>query len=338
MIISVVLCVLNGELFIEEQLRSIARQTRVPDEVLIFDDRSTDATVDIARSIGAETGLNCSIHLNEKRLGVEENFAFGMSRASGDVIFFCDCDDVWVADKVEKMAAPFEADPDVTLVYSDGYITGPTLEKTGYTLFTWKPGKKRLQDGDARPIGEFLRKGQAPGIKASAMAFSARVCDLAGPLPHGIAHDNWISFFGYALGKVVAINEPLHYYRRHDQAWGSSSTNTLFDELKTPEDQSSQLRRNKAHLAQCLSDRMCALDREMKGKTAFPPRFYELKLAAREAARTLKARENIRKTSGGTQRVLKGIASLVRGDYIAIKVVKQKFKIFAKDIGLLSSK
>ena len=338
MTVSVVLCVLNGELFIEEQLRSIAQQTRLPDEVLIFDDRSTDATLDIVRSIGAETGLNCSIHINKKRLGVEENFAYGMSQASGDVIFFCDCDDVWVPQKVEKMVAPFEADPDVTLVYSDGYITGPTLEKTGYTLFTWKPDKKRLQDGDARPIGEFLRKGQAPGIKASAMAFSARVRDLAGPLPHGIAHDNWVSFFGYALGRVVAINEPLHYYRRHDQAWGSSSTNTLFEELKTPEDQSSQLRRNKVHLTQCLFDRMCALDREMSGKMTFPPRFYELKLATQEASQTLRARENIRKTPGGAQRVLKGIVSLIRGDYIAMKDVKQKFKALAKDIRLSSFK
>lgn len=330
--VSVVLCVLNGEAFIEEQLRSIAQQTRVPDEVLIFDDRSTDATLEIARSVCESFDLNYSMCINETRLGVEGNFAYGMSQASGDVIFFADCDDAWVPGKVEKMLAPFEQDPEVSLVYSDGYITGPDLEKTEYRLFTWKPNKKRLQDGDSRPIGEFLRKGQAPGIKASSMAFSAKVRDLAGPLPDGVAHDNWISFFGYALGKVVAINEPLHYYRRHDQAWGSSSTNVLITGLKEPADQSSQQRRNKAHLAQCVYDRMCELEREMGEKVHFSLRFHELKLAAQEAARTLKTRQEIMRSPGGLERVLKGVVCLARGDYIAIKGYRQKLRLFCKDI------
>ncbi len=100
--VSVVLCVLNGEQFIEEQLRSIAQQSRIPDEVLIFDDRSTDATIDIVHSVCTETGLNYSIGVNATRLGVEGNFAYGMSQAGGDVIFFADCDDVWFMKKLKK--------------------------------------------------------------------------------------------------------------------------------------------------------------------------------------------------------------------------------------------
>jgi glycosyltransferase involved in cell wall biosynthesis len=313
-------------------LRSIAQQTRVPDEVLIFDDRSTDATVDIVHSVCTEAGLKYSLCINERRLGVEGNFAYGMSQARGDVLFFADCDDIWVPEKVVKMTAPFEHDPDVTLVYSDAYITGPDLTRTEYRLFTWKPQKKRLQEGDARPIGEFLRKGQSPGIKASAMAFSSKVRDLAGPLPEGIAHDNWVSFFGYALGKVVVIDEPLHLYRRHDQAWGSSSSNRLISGLKAPVDQSSQPRRDKAHLAQCLYARMCDMDREMQGKITFPPRFYDLKLAAQEAARTLAARKAIKKTPKGGQRVLQGLLALARGDYTAMKGYRQKLKRLYQDM------
>ena len=45
--ISVVMTTYNGEKYVEEQLDSIRVQTRKADEVLIFDDQSSDKTVKI---------------------------------------------------------------------------------------------------------------------------------------------------------------------------------------------------------------------------------------------------------------------------------------------------
>ena len=45
--ISVVIATYNGQKYIEEQLRSVLLQTARPDEVLIFDDGSTDAPAEI---------------------------------------------------------------------------------------------------------------------------------------------------------------------------------------------------------------------------------------------------------------------------------------------------
>lgn len=47
--ISVVLSAYNGAEYITEQLDSIRNQSRPADEVLIFDDVSTDNTVEIVR-------------------------------------------------------------------------------------------------------------------------------------------------------------------------------------------------------------------------------------------------------------------------------------------------
>ncbi len=336
--ISVVLCTLNGELFIEEQLKSIARQTRIPDEVIILDDRSVDSTVEIAQSVCASSGLNSLLRINETRLGVEENFSCAMNQASGDVIFFCDQDDVWLPERVEKMIEPFQVDKEVSLVYSDGYIVGPQLEPSEYTLFTWNP-RKNLQDGDTRRVGDRLKQGRAPGIKASSMAFASWVRDLAGPVPDGVAHDSWIAFFGYALGRVVAIDEPLHYYRRHDRTSGKSSTNKLIPGSKQLE-KSHQVSMvtEKARLAQCIYARMCWLEHEMGEKRLFSARFKELKRASEEAARTLKAREEIIGSSGWLNRILKGFIYLGKGDYIAIKGYRQKLRFFCKDIGLSALK
>ena len=49
--ISVVMATYNGERFIEEQLESICRQTILPDEIIIRDDKSTDSTLEIVSKV-----------------------------------------------------------------------------------------------------------------------------------------------------------------------------------------------------------------------------------------------------------------------------------------------
>jgi len=331
--VSVVICTFNGELFLEAQLQSIAQQTRVPEEVLVFDDRSTDRTVEIARAVFSRTGLNGMVTINATRLGVEQNFSNAMCQAHGDVIFFCDQDDVWHPTKAAQMVAPFEADPTVALVYSDALIVGPDLTSSGQTLFH-RNAKKDLENGDRRDIGKLLRHGHAPGIKASASAFSSWMRDLAGPLPDDVAHDTWIAYFGYALGKVVALDEPLYYYRRHNKTCGSSSTNTLFVELQSRSAVDlGTLLGTKGVFAARVYARCCQIENDAPDRIRGWKRFQELKLAAYEAARTLKVRENILHTQTWQQRLLKTITALCTGEYVAIKPSHQRLKLALQDIG-----
>jgi len=43
--VTVAMCTYNGERYVQAQLDSIAAQTRSPDELVVHDDRSTDATL-----------------------------------------------------------------------------------------------------------------------------------------------------------------------------------------------------------------------------------------------------------------------------------------------------
>src|ERR1700728_346533 len=47
--ISVAMCTYNGERFLAAQLESIVQQTRLPDELVVCDDASTDQTLSIVR-------------------------------------------------------------------------------------------------------------------------------------------------------------------------------------------------------------------------------------------------------------------------------------------------
>ena len=56
--ISIAMTTYNGEAYIEKQIRSLLHQTRIPDEIIICDDGSSDATIDILQKILAEEGCS----------------------------------------------------------------------------------------------------------------------------------------------------------------------------------------------------------------------------------------------------------------------------------------
>ena len=113
--ISVVMSTYNGEKYINEQLESIYRQTRQPDEVLINDDCSQDNTISIVQNFIEKHNLDSTwfITKNKCNKGCTLNFLDGAMNASGDVIFYSDQDDIWEQSKVEEMINGFVEYPDM---------------------------------------------------------------------------------------------------------------------------------------------------------------------------------------------------------------------------------
>ncbi len=102
--VSVVMTTYNGERYIIEQLDSIRNQTRKPDEVLIFDDMSTDSTFSIIEEYIRKYALyNWKVIENAENLGWKKNFANAMKNATGDYVFLSDQDDIWMLNKIEDM-------------------------------------------------------------------------------------------------------------------------------------------------------------------------------------------------------------------------------------------
>lgn len=98
--ISVVIATYNGSRFLKELLDSLYSQTRVPDEVIVVDDCSKDATVDILEQYHSQYGLK--YYVNKRNMGVNANFYKAISLCSGDYVCICDQDDVWLPYKIEK--------------------------------------------------------------------------------------------------------------------------------------------------------------------------------------------------------------------------------------------
>ena len=100
--ISIALCSYNGAQFIAEQLLSILQQTRKPDEIIVFDDASQDKTVEIARRVlelHQGSDVRWAVNVNPRNVGVSKNFSQSAQATTGDVVFLCDQDDIWLPEQ-----------------------------------------------------------------------------------------------------------------------------------------------------------------------------------------------------------------------------------------------
>jgi glycosyltransferase involved in cell wall biosynthesis len=119
--ISVAMATYNGASYLKEQLDSILRQTRTIDEVIICDDCSKDNTVTIIKEYIQQYQLQnrWSIEVNEKNLGYASNFIKVAKKTTGDIIYFCDQDDIWVEDRVQVMELLMEERQEILMLGSE---------------------------------------------------------------------------------------------------------------------------------------------------------------------------------------------------------------------------
>ena len=98
--ISVVIPTYNASATIVDVLNSIMNQSLRPYEVLLVDDCSTDQTVELASQVDGIT----IYQLKKNYGGPAWPRNYGISQAKGDCIAFCDADDIWHIEKLERQA------------------------------------------------------------------------------------------------------------------------------------------------------------------------------------------------------------------------------------------
>jgi len=128
--ISVAMATYNGERFLREQLDSLARQTLPPSELVIGDDGSTDNTLEIIGGFARTAPFPIRVYRNEVNLGFTLNFLQTAARCSGELIAFCDQDDIWLPNKLERCVGVFR-DRDIVLMIHSAEVIDETGAKLG---------------------------------------------------------------------------------------------------------------------------------------------------------------------------------------------------------------
>jgi glycosyltransferase involved in cell wall biosynthesis len=212
--LAVSLCTWNGERYLQEQLESIASQTRPPDSLVIRDDASTDATLRIAERFARSAPFPVEVRANQVNLGFVRNFERAIADAEGDVIVLSDQDDIWREDRLERIAGCFEARPELGLCFSDARLideAGSGLpaslwESVGFT-------RARQREVERGRLFEELVRGSF--VTGATLSFSARFRAPVLPLVDGVTHDAWITLLLAAIAPAEIIPEPLVSYRQH---------------------------------------------------------------------------------------------------------------------------
>lgn len=101
-IVTVILATYNGERFLSEQLASLAAQTHRPDRLVLRDDGSSDRSGEIVRTWTQHAGVDLH-EVFGPRLGPARSFLTALQACGpADMYLFCDQDDVWKPDKIER--------------------------------------------------------------------------------------------------------------------------------------------------------------------------------------------------------------------------------------------
>ncbi len=229
--ISIALCTYNGESFLRQQLDSIAKQTLLPDEIIISDDGSTDATACIVERFKQEVHFRVEWLSNHSNLGTTKNFERAIQACTGDYIFLCDQDDYWLPEKIQVLSTYLDNHPDQQAVFTDAQLVNDNLISLDKHLFEelrFLPKQKKMwQQGNA--IDVLIQGNRVTGCTlAVRREFIARI--LPFPVDQSsmnFIHDTWIAWTAALENKIQFLDQQTVLYRQHDkQQIGAESKNS----------------------------------------------------------------------------------------------------------------
>lgn len=198
----------NGSRFVRAQIESILAQIEPQDELVVYDDASSDDTVAVVEEASAG---RARIIVGKANVGVNQAFAHVIAAARGDVIVMADQDDLWTPGRLAALSAPF-ADARTNVVASNHRL----IDEDDLAL----PGSLApdlVAAYDRRPLANLA--GIMRGTRnyyGCAMALRASFRDIVLPLPDDTeSHDIWIAIAAIVDGSLVHIPLVTLLHRVH---------------------------------------------------------------------------------------------------------------------------
>jgi glycosyltransferase involved in cell wall biosynthesis len=199
-LISVIIPAFNASKTIQETIESVLNQTFTDFELIVINDGSQDATLEVVDRI-RDHRLKVFSYPNA---GVSATRNRGLAKATGEFISFLDADDLWTPDKLEAQLKALQANPQADVAYSwTDYI-----DEFGQFLY---PGSHITVNGDVYAkllLGNFLENGSNALIRRKALI---EICgfdeSLFGP-------EEWDLFIRLAAScQFAAVPHPQVLYR-----------------------------------------------------------------------------------------------------------------------------
>lgn len=212
-LVSVIMPTHNSSKFLAASIESILGQTYKNLELLVTDDCSTDSTRDMLQSYAAKDSRVKVEYLTEHS-GPAVTRNKSIERAIGRYVAFCDSDDRWLPEKLEKQILHMDehncalCSSSYLICNDDGQVTGVNYSPSSITL---KALKRDNKIGCLTAIYDIKRLGQKyymPDIRK---------------------RQDWALFLNIMRDCQICycVKEPLAFYSRHSKGSVSSDKMTL---------------------------------------------------------------------------------------------------------------
>ena len=194
--ISIIIPTYQHGCILTECLDSIFVQTRLPDEVVVVNDGSTDDTEERVKPY-----LDRVTYVKQENRGNQAARMRGFDESTGSLLLFCDADVLLRPTMVEKMEQVLEDNQDVAFAYSS-------------FKFGWKLFKSFVFDGDRLRrmnyihTSSLIRRGDFPGFDLKLKKFQD--------------WDLWLSILSKGK-KGIFINEVLFEVKVDEERGGISN-------------------------------------------------------------------------------------------------------------------
>jgi glycosyltransferase involved in cell wall biosynthesis/peptidoglycan/xylan/chitin deacetylase (PgdA/CDA1 family) len=213
-LVSILIPAHNAQEWISETLRSAIAQTWPAKEIIVVDDGSTDRTVEVARSFGAQ-GVQVICQKNQGAAAAR-NTALAHSR--GEYIQWLDADDLLAPDKIARQM-------DTARVASKRTLLSSEFGKFMYRWYRAEFVPSALWN-DLSPAEWLLRKmGENLYMQTATWLVSRELTDAAGPWDTRLLSDDDGEYFCrviLASDGVRFVPEAKTYYRAPGAAFGGS--------------------------------------------------------------------------------------------------------------------
>lgn len=208
--VSVVLPVWNGERFLSEAIESVLSQTLEAFDLLVVDDGSTDATLDIAQTFARRDPRVHVISL--PRTGIANALNAGISNARGRYVARMDADDISLPSRLEKQVAYLDAHPECVAVGSAIEVIDEAGAHVGTKTFP----------ADHADINHTLISGWTTALAhPTVMTRREALLSVGAYRPDRVPSEDLDLWFRLSrIGKLANMSEQLLRYRRHRDTVG----------------------------------------------------------------------------------------------------------------------
>jgi glycosyltransferase involved in cell wall biosynthesis len=215
--VDIVCAVFDGALYLTDFIESIQAQSHADWRLWLWDDGSSDGSVDLLRSAGRADPRITLLHAGGPRVGATRGFGWLLEHLPADATYVmcADQDDVWLPHKIARTLSAMlaaEAQAPVStpvLVHTDLAVVDAELRRLHASLWEFQritPEPATLRRIAVRNV-----------VTGAALMVNRPALDLALPIPErALFHDWWLALVAAAFGHVGIVPEATVLYRQHD--------------------------------------------------------------------------------------------------------------------------